>query len=47
MAENKSVINALNEAITEEMRRDENVYGIGEDIAKRCGAGQSTACRRK
>ena len=29
---------AINEAISEEMRRDENVFMMGEDIGLYCGA---------
>ena len=29
---------AINEAMSEEMRRDENVFMMGEDIAEYCGA---------
>ena len=43
MADKKSVINALNEALKEEMRRDEDVYIIGEDVAKMGGSWQITA----
>ena len=30
----KLMIKALNEAIDEEMKRDENVFVIGEDVAR-------------
>ena len=42
MAENKmkeiTFAQAINEAISEEMRRDETVFMLGEDIGVYCGA---------
>lgn len=39
----KLMIKALNEAIDEEMKRDENVFVIGEDVARMGGSWQVTA----